>query len=398
MKRFLFLLSALALLGAGCAFQSEQPQEFGARTQSHWTQNSSNELQLADAVMTTVVGTSDKAQDLGTATNRWDDIYSDSITASSATFSGSALSPLVIWDGSTANTTTIYGGESTSTFGGSISPDTNDGAAVGGIGNAFSDLRLAYGGIIDWNSSDVTLTHSANRLQYGGGDFAVDDDFFNAIGSSIDAGWKWETADADAHFASFIVTGSNNVIFSADDNIDWGLTNSTDTHVCVQSADQTTTADRGCLFHDQTNFNLDVDGGDLILTIAGANLLPSADDVWAIGASGTGVSDIFFASTSVVDFSAGDVTITHTSNVLTFAGAASGYTFNNGLVTGSAGFFTNSASGARVGDSSYILFGDQVDAGLRYSSTFNSLNFGLANGDGNRALVISEYADIGTSW
>jgi len=65
-----------------------------------------------------------------------------------------------------------------------------------------------------------------------------------------------------------------------------------------------------------------------VTTITGA-LLSNADDGGAIGASGTGWSDLFLASGAVINFNAGDVTLTHGSNLLTVAGGA----FNMGANT-----------------------------------------------------------------
>lgn len=48
------------------------------------------------------------------------------------------------------------------------SPSTNDGAALGASGTAWSDLFLASGGVINWNSGDVTISHSANTLSFAG--------------------------------------------------------------------------------------------------------------------------------------------------------------------------------------------------------------------------------------
>lgn len=57
---------------------------------------------------------------------------------------------------------------------------------------------------------------------------------------------------------------------------------------------------------------------ELILT--GANFYPAADDGLALGLSGTAFADLFLASGAVINFNAGDVTITHSSNALTIAG------------------------------------------------------------------------------
>lgn len=47
------------------------------------------------------------------------------------------------------------------------------------------------------------------------------------------------------------------------------------------------------------------------------NLLPVADDGAAIGASGTAFSDLFLASGAVINFNAGNFTLTHSAGVLT---------------------------------------------------------------------------------
>lgn len=94
-----------------------------------------------------------------------------------------------------------------------------------------NDLLFASGSIINWDSGDVTLTHSANTLTLAGGNLTV---------------------------------GSNS--FTA------------------------------------------------------GSLLAASDDVGALGASGTAWSDLFLASGAVINFNADDITLTHSANLLTFAG------------------------------------------------------------------------------
>lgn len=62
------------------------------------------------------------------------------------------------------------------------------------------------------------------------------------------------------------------------------------------------------------------------LWLSGAALYPNANDGLALGVSGTAFSDLFLASGAVINFNAGDVTITHAANALALAGASSGYT------------------------------------------------------------------------
>lgn len=91
-------------------------------------------------------------------------------------------------------------------------------------------------------------------------------------------------------------------------------------------------------FHSSGN-NIDYDvriianggtgvAGNGALSFACLNLLPIANDSTALGSSSLKFSDLFLASGAVVNFNAGDVTITHGTDLLTFAGAANGYAFD----------------------------------------------------------------------
>lgn len=71
--------------------------------------------------------------------------------------------------------------------------------------------------------------------------------------------------------------------------------------------------------------------GNVTLT---AGLLAAGDDQGAIGASGTAFSDLFLASGAVIDFSAGDVTLTHSAAKMTWGGdGAVEIDFNNHEMT-----------------------------------------------------------------
>lgn len=155
---------------------------------------------------------------------------------------------------------------------GTLKPATNDGAALGTGALSYSDLFLASGGVVNWNNGDVTITHSSNLLTLAGGDFSTG--------------------------ANIIITHA--VRCDASDGILFEASNGTD--VAIFGAGNTANA----LFYGATSFT-------------GA-ALPSVDNTPALGASGQAWADLFLGSGSVINFNAGDVTITHSANTLTFAG------------------------------------------------------------------------------
>lgn len=70
-----------------------------------------------------------------------------------------------------ANTLAFSGASSGYTFDAVVKAASNDGAALGASGTAWSDLFLASGGVINWNAGDATLTHSSNILTLAGATF-----------------------------------------------------------------------------------------------------------------------------------------------------------------------------------------------------------------------------------
>ena len=52
--------------------------------------------------------------------------------------------------------------------GGAFLPSANDAVVLGAAGTAFSDLFLAEGGVINWDSGDVTITQTGNVLAFAG--------------------------------------------------------------------------------------------------------------------------------------------------------------------------------------------------------------------------------------
>jgi hypothetical protein len=68
-----------------------------------------------------------------------------------------------------------------------------------------------------------------------------------------------------------------------------------------------------------------------------ALVTPAATDGAALGSGTVMWSDLFLASGAVLNFNNGDVTVTHSTNNLAFAGAAGatlGYSFDNNIILG----------------------------------------------------------------
>jgi len=67
----------------------------------------------------------------------------------------------------------VNGGDEANMTNGYFYPHSNDGLGLGFGGNAWSDLFLASGAVINFNNGDITLTHSSNNLTFAGGTLVV---------------------------------------------------------------------------------------------------------------------------------------------------------------------------------------------------------------------------------
>jgi len=80
-----------------------------------------------------------------------------------------------------------------------IVPDANDGAYLGQAGTAFSDLFLAEGGVINWDSGDLSLTQAGDVLTLGGdGSPTLTATLTNALSITAAGGIGMTSYDASA--------------------------------------------------------------------------------------------------------------------------------------------------------------------------------------------------------
>src|SRR5262245_38953599 len=79
----------------------------------------------------------------------------------------------------------FVGGATGYFFDAALKPITNDGAALGAAAVAWADLFLASGAVINFAGGDVTITHAANALAFGGADNGYTFDRAVAVTSNV---------------------------------------------------------------------------------------------------------------------------------------------------------------------------------------------------------------------
>lgn len=94
-------------------------------------------------------------------------------TPSSGTVTNLTGTASININGTVGATTATTGVFTTATVNTGLVPDANDGAYLGQAGTAFSDLFLAEGAVINWDSGDATLTQTGNVLELAGADLTV---------------------------------------------------------------------------------------------------------------------------------------------------------------------------------------------------------------------------------
>ena len=281
---------------------------------------------------------------------------------------------------------------------------------ISGITNAeFINLKLQSGdpavqtdkgeiytktvsGIVElfYKDSSSNVTQITEGGSIGGDLIHMDDDEYLGFGNTSatpDAGIAWNTAQTVDGLYLGLSDAQNTLIIAeyGDRAFDFAHGAQTNPTLFIHSATQNTT--QWISFaHNQTDAVIATGAGDLLLTIAGGNLAPSANDGFALGTALLGVADIFLATGSVINWVNGDITLTHTAAKLTWGGdGAVEIDFNNhemtnvdinsgaidgtiiGAASAAAGTFTNIIANGTTGltlsgDGSSIIFADGKNA------------------------------------
>jgi hypothetical protein len=196
-----------------------------------------------------------------------------------------------------------------------LTPQTTDGLSLGTSALNFSDLFLDDGAVINFNSGDVTVTHSSNTLTITGGITALDTS--STIGNLT--------------LADGSITDSSGAISFGDENL---TTTGVITGATVEATGDTSAGDNAAMGYTSAE--------GLILTGQGStnDVTIKNDADTTVMSIATGTDDVTFAddlllsSGAVVNFDSGDVTVTHAAGKLTFGGdGAVELDFNNHEMT-----------------------------------------------------------------
>jgi hypothetical protein len=263
-------------------------------------------------------------------------------------------------------------------------PATADGVTLGTTANEFSDLFLASGGVVNWSSGNATITHSANNLSVQASTVTV-------------GGLKVSTASVVPATASGLTLGTAALPFgdgaiggilistasvrpATNDGVSLGTSalKFSDLHLASGGVLQFSTEGTN-ITHAASQLtiaasSLNINTSQLTITAVTADIgsvrfttsavFPATNDGVTLGTSANKWADLYLASGSVVDFSTGDITVTHSANTLTIAGGA--------LELGTIGATTTSAvraGGAQTLTGKTIAFADNTLTGVQASLT-----------------------------
>ena len=289
-----------------------------------------------------------------------------------------------------------------------LGPGANDGLALGVSGMGFSDLFLAEGAVINFDEADYTITHALGALTLTSdatvagavaltitpgahttmiantADFVV-----SSHTDTITAGYTAQTFNRFDHptiSAASVLTVTTATTLSVlaptqaasaiiTNTVGLSVGNATTTPVIANAATSTYTAIQsgtqsltlagttqitsacfaagyrvGIITINQSGGAVTVDNAASIYVegppAAGASVtLTNPYALFVDGGTSRFDGDIHLPTVgSIINFASSDVTITHASNTLTFAGATksatTGYVFNTGLVQATAGLST----------------------------------------------------------
>jgi len=305
-------------------------------------------------------------------------------TVSSLTFNSNT--GLLTSTSMTANTFTANTG---------VVPDADDGAYLGTTALGFSDLFLASGGVINWANGNATITHATGSLTVAATTLALGSTNLTmtgaiaSTGARVSKGWfadlessagivlgvdaatntagfiKMYSAGANNFFTSFTagtqsadaaytlptaLPASDMVLQSSNAGVlSWVGAPAAST---ISVADSTSATCWVGLFEAASGtlapktdevllYNASTGSLSTNTLVANTGVVPDANDGAYLGTTALGWSDLFLASTGVINWANGNATITHATGSLTVATTTLALGATNLTMTGSIADTTN---------------------------------------------------------
>ena len=275
-------------------------------------------------------------------------------------------------------------------------PDGNDDADIGTTALGFNDLFLADGGKIQLgNDQDVVILHVADQgilmelddyISFGDSAVYIESDADSYLDFVADGAFRFfDAANGGDPVIQFGAAAAEALVIT----VDVGAGDALLDKITFATATSQAGADEG-------KYIFDVDGTS-ILQIDDGGINPATNNTQTLGDSTLKWGDLFLGDGSVINFNA-DVTITHSTNTIAFAGATSSYTFDDaiditsaeGLILSQDETIINSTNGridmdghlALDNDSIILYFGEDQDVTLTHTAdTGLSMNMSLAVAD-----------------
>ena len=298
------------------------------------------QIRLSDGVLTPVT---DSDVDLGTSSLYFKNAYIDTITTTGAITSSSTL------QGTTITATTAF------------VPDASDGAALGTSSLEFSDLFLADGAVINFgDDQDVSLTHvadtglllsSTDQLQFGDSGTYIHQSADGVLDLVSDTEIEINATTIDINGAADVsgnLAVGGNLTVTGNATISGNLT-------------------FGDAASDTVAFSADV----------ASNLLPSADNTYDIGASGSEWKDLYLDGTANIDSLVAD-----TADI-------NGGTVDGAIIGGSS---AAAITGTAITGTSFVI--GSADISEAELETIDGVTAGTVAA--SKAVVVDSNKDIGS--
>jgi len=207
------------------------------------------------------------------------------------------------------------------------------------------------------DAGDLTLSPTGDIiLNPAGLQVQVPDDVQFTLGSSNDTVFEHDTAQTNDHLVIGVSDGADTqiILITQQQRIGTNFAMISSWPVLVIHDGSAATLNRGALYHDGTNFNIDARAGDIVLDPVGNNVLPGSNNADTLGAAGMQWVRVYTGfltpgtglSLILEDASGNDVLTIADAGALTLAPAT------NVIIADAVDIAFNTSTGTKIGTGS----------------------------------------------